>query len=187
MREERRVHTFIFTDLVGFTALTADQGDDRGAEVALLFYERVRRLLNAHGAEEIKAMGDALMIRCEDPAQAVKLGLRIVDELEELPGFPPVRVGIHSGPAVARHGDWYGMTVNLAARLCGAAGGGEVLISEETADAAGSLRRVALGERRLHWLKNVTQPVAAHVASQRQCACDRIRLLGAAKHALTEA
>ena len=51
-------------------------------------------------AEEVKAIGDALMLRCEDPALAVRLGLRIVRELEEDPDCPPVRVGMHTGPAV---------------------------------------------------------------------------------------
>ena len=163
-------HSFLFTDLVGFTALTAAEGDDRAAEVAIEFYERVRRLLRDHRAEEIKAIGDALMLRCEDPALAVQLGLAIVRELDHVHGFPPVRVGIHTGPAVSRHGDWYGATVNVAARLCAAAAGGEVLVSETTQGAAGRMRHVDFGERRLHWLKNVTEPVAAHVvASRRPC------------------
>lgn len=160
-------HTFIFTDLVGFTALTAAEGDDRAAEVALLFYERVRQLLEEHRAEEIKAIGDALMLRCDDPALGVRLGLRIVSELESIEGFPAVRVGVHTGPAVSRAGDWYGTTVNVAARLCAAAGGGEVLVSEATCEAAGRLRRVRMAEQRLHWLKNVTEPVPARLAEQR--------------------
>jgi adenylate cyclase len=161
-------HTFLFTDLVGFTALTAAEGDDRAAEVALELYDRVRRLLEEHCAEEIKAIGDALMLRCDDPALAIRLGLRIVAELEAVEGFPPVRVGVNTGPAVWRGGDWYGATVNVAARLCTAAAGGEVLVSEATTRAAGSLRAVDLDERRLHWLKNVTEPVAARIASPRE-------------------
>jgi adenylate cyclase len=157
-------HTFLFTDLVGFTALTAERGDDRAADVALEFYRRVRALLPEHRAEEIKAIGDALMIRCEDPSLAIELGLRIVAELDEDPDFPAVRVGVNTGTAVNREGDWYGAGVNVAARLCAAAGGGEVLVSEHTHDVAGPLREVALGERRLHWLKNVTEPVAARLA-----------------------
>ncbi len=123
-------HTFLFTDLVGFTALTATEGDDRAAEVALDFYRRVRSLLPEHSAEEVKTIGDGIMIRCDEPALAVKLGLRIVTELAEVEGFPPVRVGMHTGAAVERDGDWYGATVNVAARLCAAAGGGEVLVSD---------------------------------------------------------
>lgn len=170
MRMADRRHTFLFTDLVGFTALTAAQGDDRAADVALEFYDRVRRLLPEHNAEEIKSIGDALMLRCDDPGSAVRLGLRIVETLDEVEGFPPVRVGIHTGPAVARSGDWYGSTVNVAARLCSAAGGGEVLVGETTAKDAGRVRGVNLSERRLHWLKNVTEPVGAQLASAHACA-----------------
>ena len=164
MRAEAQ-HTFLFTDLVGFTALTAERGDDHGADVAIAFYERVRPLLDAHGADEVKTLGDGMMLRAPDPAAGINLGVAIVRELETDPGFPPVRVGVHSGPAVERAGDWYGNTVNVASRLCTAAAGGEVLVSEHTREAAGCLRRVGFGERRLHWLKNVSKPVAAHLAA----------------------
>jgi adenylate cyclase len=162
-------HTFIFTDLVGFTALTAARGDHGAADVALAFFRRVRGLLPDHRGEEVKSIGDGLMLRCEDPALAIWLGLHIVRELEHDPDFPAVRVGMHTGPAVCREGDWYGGTVNVAARLCAAAGGGEVLVSEATRVAAGPVRHVDLGDRRLHWLKNVTDPVAARLARQRVC------------------
>jgi class 3 adenylate cyclase len=160
-------HIFLFTDLVGFTALTSEEGDDRAAEVALQLHDHVRRLAPAHGAEEIKTLGDAVMLRCDEPALAVELGLRIVDDLEQVPGFPPVRVGMHTGPAVQRASDWYGATVNVAARLCAAAAGGQVLASQSTCDAAGPLPSVELSDQRLHWLKNVTEPVAARLASRR--------------------
>jgi len=162
-------HTFIFSDLVGFTALTEANGDHRAAELALDFYERVRPMLADHSAEEVKTIGDAVMLRCDDPALAVRLGLRIVSGLEAVPGFPPVRVGMHTGPAVQRAGDWYGATVNVAARLCAAAGGGEVLVGESTLRAAGRVRKVKLDERRLHWLKNVTEPIPARLATARPC------------------
>ncbi|CAN5789577.1 hypothetical protein BH24ACT25_BH24ACT25_10170 [soil metagenome] len=179
MQMAAAAQTFLFTDLVGFTALTAAQGDDRAAEVALDFYRRVRPLLSTHRAEEVKTIGDAMMLRCEDPALAVRLGLRIVGDLEAVAGFPPVRVGMHTGPAVSREGDWYGATVNVAARLCAVAGGGEVLVSDATHEAAGRVRHVALGDRRLHWLKNLTNPVPARLASERPCAMTRARPLRA--------
>jgi len=159
-------HTFLFTDLVGFTALAAAEGDDRAAEVALEFYARVRALLVAHSAEEIKTIGDALMLRCERPDDAVRLGLRIISELEAIPGFPVARVGVHTGSAVCREGDWYGTTVNVASRLCTAAGAGSVLVSDQTCRAAGRMRRVDLGDTELHWLKNLTTPVEARLVSE---------------------
>jgi adenylate cyclase len=164
-------HTFLFGDLVGFTALTATEGDDRAAEVALALHDHVQRIAPAYSAREIKTIGDAVMLRCDDPGLAVELGLRIVEELEALPGFPPVRVGVHTGTAVHRGGDWYGGAVNVAARLCTAAAGGEVLVSEATCEAAGRRPKVTLAPRRLHWLKNVTEPVPAHLATRRRHSC----------------
>jgi adenylate cyclase len=167
-RATRGQHTFLFTDLVGFTTLAAARGDDHAADVALDFYARVRRRLREFGAEEVKTIGDALMLRASRAGDAVALGVAIVDDLAALPGFPAVRVGVHTGPAVTRAGDWYGTTVNVAARLCAAAGGGEVLVSEATHAAAGPLRRVEFGERRLHWLKNVSEPFPARLVTARR-------------------
>lgn len=163
---EAAVHTFLFADLVGFTALAELEGDGRALEVALGLQERVGRLLGRHQAEQVKAIGDGLMIRCDHPADAVVLGLRLVNELARDPDFPPVRVGIHTGPALASGGDWYGKTVNVAARLCAMAPGGEVMVSESTREASGRLPGVEWGKRELHWLRNVSRPVGAYCAVQ---------------------
>jgi adenylate cyclase len=166
---QRGTHTFLFVDLVGYTALTDAEGDDRAAEVALALHRHVRALLEVYGGQEVKALGDGIMLRCGDPAGAVRLALRIVRELEADPAFPPVRIGMHSGPAVAREGDFYGRTVNVAARLCSVAPGGEVLVSEDTREAAGRIRKVRFGERQLHWLRNVTEPIGTYSAREERC------------------
>jgi adenylate cyclase len=163
-------HTFLFMDLVGFSALTAERGDDRAAEVALALYARVRGLLPLHRGEEIKTIGDAMMVRCEDPREGVELGLEISEEIAGEEELPPLRIGVHTGSAVYRDGDWYGSAVNVAARLCSAAGGGEVLVSEAAREAAGSPGHIDFGVRRLHWLKNIPEPVAAGSAARREYA-----------------
>jgi adenylate cyclase len=155
---EPTVHTFMFCDIVGWTTLMAEQGDDRGADVAIGFRRCVARLLAAHHAHEVKALGDGVMLRGEDPAAAVRLGLRLVRCSDV-----PVRVGINTGPAVAREGDWYGTAVNVAARLCSAAGSGQVLVSEATVRAAGGVHGLRCGVRRLYRLHNLHDPVAAHL------------------------
>jgi adenylate cyclase len=171
-------HTFLFCDLVGFTALTDSEGDERAAAVGAALRVRVGEVAADHGAEVVKLMGDAAMVRCGDPANAIRLALRLVDDVDSDAELPPVRVGVHSGPAVGHDGDWYGRAVNVASRLCHVAAGGEVLVSESTLGRAGRLRRVAVGERRLHWLKNVTEPVAARTAEQaeRPPVAQRLRL-----------
>lgn len=152
--------TFLFADLVGWTAFTEAEGDERGAELALGFRRRVSQLLDGHHAHEVKSLGDGVMLRADDPRDAVRLALAVVEE-EEI----PVRVGAHTGSAVEREGDWYGTTVNVAARLCAAAGDGEVLVSEATLGAAGGFDDVELSDQRLHWLRGVREPIAARVAS----------------------
>lgn len=164
---EEAEHTFLFADLVGFTALADTEGDERAVEVALALQALVRPLLPAYGASEVKAIGDALMLVGRDAGNGIRLGIRIVSEVEADPALPPIRVGIHCGPAVQRHGDWYGRTVNVASRLCSAAGGGQVMVSESALEAAGSIPEVELGWRRLHRLRNVTEPIAARLASER--------------------
>src|SRR5205807_3520788 len=163
-----RQHTFLFADLVGFTALAELEGDDRALEVVLALQRRVGELLEDHGAEQVKTIGDGLMLRVQHPECAVQLGLRLVESLADETDFPPVRVGIHTGPALVNDGDYYGRTVNVAARLCAVAPGGEVMVSESTRDAAGSFPGVDWGERELHWLRNVSEPVGTYLVSCRE-------------------
>lgn len=153
-REPRR-HTFLFADLAGFTALTEAIGDQDAAELAEEFCAGARGLLPDHQAQEVKAIGDALMIRGEEASEAIRLGLRIVHEVGGKHFFPTVRVGMHTGPAVERDGDWFGATVNVAARVSGIARGGEVLVTEATRKAAGDAADIDLQERGRQELRNI--------------------------------
>lgn len=157
-------HTFLFADLAGFTALTEAMGDIEAADLAASFAEQVAPLLANHDAEQIKAIGDALMLRASDPADAILLALCIAHDVGTQHGFLAVRIGIHTGPAVERAGDWFGATVNTAARVAGVAGGGEVLLTEATRIAAGDLDGVELRARGRHELKNVSEPIVLHSA-----------------------
>jgi adenylate cyclase len=108
-----------------------------------------------------------MMVRCEDPRQGLDLGLCISEEIAAVEELPPLRIGVHTGPAVSRDGDWFGNAVNVAARLCSAAGGGEVLVSDATREAAGAPDDVDFGARRLHWLKNMPEPIVAGAVERR--------------------
>jgi adenylate cyclase len=150
--------TFVFADLAGFTALTEAHGDQEAIDIAVRFADRVRALLPDYGAEEVKSIGDELMIRVEDPVGAVKLGIRIVDELA-FHGSPPVRVGMHSGSATRLGGDWYGATVNLASRVVDAARPGEVLITAETRREVEGRDGLEIEERGTRRFKHVVEPI----------------------------
>jgi adenylate cyclase len=156
--------TFVFADLAGFTALTEAHGDPEAIDIASSFAADVRALLRDYGGEEVKTIGDEVMIRVADPVQAIRLGLRIVEKLAAH-GSPPVRVGMHSGPATRRNGDWFGATVNLASRVSGAANAGEVLLTEETRRQAGELDEAfELEDRGTQHFKHVPEPIPVYRA-----------------------
>src|SRR5437879_986564 len=158
------LHTFLFADLAGFTALPEAHGDRQAADVAAEFSAAVRRLLPSHAAEEVKTIGDAVMIRGTDPGAAIRLGLGIVADVGRQHGFPTVRVGMNTGQALERDGDWFGSTVNIAARVSGVASGGEVLLTETTKTAAGTLGTIDVRGRGRHALKNIGEPILLFAA-----------------------
>jgi class 3 adenylate cyclase/YHS domain-containing protein len=160
----RKPYVFLFADLAGFTALTEAHGDEQAADVVGEFARRAGRLLPAHRAEQVKTIGDALLLRVAEPAPAIALGLALTSDLLADHGYPAVRVGMHYGPAVCRDGDWIGGTVNLAARVCGLAAGGEVLLSRATRDGAGPIRGVGFEDRGDHPIRNLSQPVRLFAA-----------------------
>jgi len=149
-------HTFLFADLVGFTEFTAEQGDDRGADLAVSFHEHVCGLAAELGCQVVKGIGDAVMVRSECGVAAIELAKRIL-ALAEKDGFPLARVGLDTGPAVERNGDWFGSTVNTAARVASAASAGELLMTERTRRAAAGIACIELSERGRRSLKGLPE------------------------------
>ncbi len=158
-------HTFLFADLVGYTSFTERVGDEAAADVAFAFQAASTHLAYDYGCEVIKKLGDAVMIRGDDAARVVGLALRIASELSEEGWCPPVRMGVHSGTAVQRAGDWYGATVNIAARLADSAGAGEVLISAATRTCLASRNDLTIADRGARTFKNVAEPLAIFSAA----------------------
>ena len=151
--------TFLFADLAGFVALTEVHGDDFAADAAADFCAGVRQLLPECFAEEVKTIGDSVMVRVPDADDAICLAVRIISEVGRRHGALAVRVGVHTGAAVRRHGDWFGATVNLAARISAVAGCDEVLVSEATLRQAGTVDGITIRERGRRSLRNVAEPV----------------------------
>lgn len=122
-------------------------------------------MLERHGAREVKTIGDALMLVVPDPGSAVRLGLELAHGVGERHGAPSVRVGMHSGTAVERHGDFYGSAVNVAARISALAGGGQVLLTESTKEGAvAEMDDVELHALGPHKVKNVSAALPVYEA-----------------------
>lgn len=157
----------MFADLAGFTALTEAHGDEHAAELATEFCRRMSDTAPGFGGEVVKSIGDAVMIRCERADSAIELALNILDEEDARSEFPGVRIGMHSGTAIERNGDWFGTSVNVAARVSTVAAGGEVVLTQETVALAGDLDDIELQRLGLREFKNVIEEVALYRASRR--------------------
>jgi adenylate cyclase len=134
--------TFAFVDLAGFTAITEAHGDTEAVAVVRGFRERALQVLGPAG-ELVKTIGDAVMLRFATPEAAIT-ALRELMEGELVIGDAVLlpRAGAHHGPALAVDGDYYGASVNLAARVASEARGGQLLVTARAAEAARDLGAV---------------------------------------------
>jgi adenylate cyclase len=124
-----------FLDLAGYTRLTEERGDAAAADLAARLARLVRRSSQEHEGTPVKWLGDGVMFYFREPAAAVLAALEMVEVVGSR-GLPPAHVGIHAGPVIFQEGDYFGRTVNLAARIAEYARPGEVLVSQEVVDAA---------------------------------------------------
>jgi adenylate cyclase len=152
-----RVPAMSFLDLVGYTRLTEERGDAAAAELASSLAVLVDRSSREHGGVPVKWLGDGVMVHFREPAGAVLSALRMVEQLPQA-GLPPAHVGVAAGPVVAQGGDYFGRTVNLAARIAARAGAGQVLVSGSVVESASptGVRFVEFGRLRF---KGIAQPV----------------------------
>ena len=151
--------TFLFADIAGFTALTEAHGDEHALQLVEGFATAVQAELPSVDGEYVKTIGDALMLRVPDPGEAIRLGLWITRSAMSGHQAPSVRVGANHGSAVERAGDYFGATINVAARVSALAGGGELLVTGHTAALAPDLEGVIYESRGRQVLRNVAEPV----------------------------
>jgi adenylate cyclase len=161
-RRLERPPAVCFLDLTGYTRLTEERGDAAAADLATRLAGLVRRSSLEHGGTPVKWLGDGVMFYFREPAAAVLAAVEMV-EVVGRHGLPPAHVGIHAGPVVFQDGDYFGRTVNLAARIAEYARPGEVLVSQEVVDAADAVP-VSFGEIGPVELKGVPGTLRLHTA-----------------------
>ena len=130
-----RVPAMCFLDLVGYTRLTEEHGDQAAAGLAEALAVLVGRSSREYGGVPVKWLGDGVMVHFRDPAGAVLAALQMVEEFPQA-GLPPAHVGVAAGPVVVQGGDYFGRTVNLAARIAAYASASRVLVSERVVEGA---------------------------------------------------
>jgi len=149
--------TFAFVDLAGYTAASWAHGDDVAARLAITLHDLAR---SAAGPNDriIKSIGDAVMCKSADPRSSLEWQGRLFDAVASEEHLLELRAGCHHGDAVEHEGDFYGTTINIAARLAALAGPCELLGTKEVAEAGRSLGWAVMG-RGDQQLRNIAEPV----------------------------
>jgi predicted ATPase len=143
--------TFLFTDVEGSTRRW--EADAEGMRKALAAHDEVlRRAIEAHGGWLFKHTGDGVCAAFASPRSAVDAAVAAQQELQL-----PVRMGLATGEAQLREGDYFGAVLNRAARVMAAGHGGQILLAESTAGLLSGVDLLDLGPRRLRDLPTPVQ------------------------------
>jgi adenylate cyclase len=156
----------VFADLAGYTKLTEEAGEAQAVDAVEQFVDRVEQTLPIE-ARVIKTLGDEVMIVGADAGALTSWAVGLRGELPD--GLPAPRIGIHSGTAIYRDGDYYGREVNRAARVVARAGGGEVLVTRPVVDSASrqdGLEFDLIGEVVLKGFNEATELFLAHTRGE---------------------
>jgi adenylate cyclase len=124
----------LFTDLVDFSDWALEAGDEKAVELLRCVGLAIEPPVRERGGEIVKRLGDGLMAVFDDDVAAVEAALESVDATRavDVDGHnPQLRAGLHVGRPRRLGGDYLGVDVNVAARVAGAAGADEVLVSED--------------------------------------------------------
>ena len=155
--------TFLFTDIEGSTRLW--QQDEAAMRTALSRHDDlVRRVITEHSGTVFSTMGDGLAAAFATASAAITAAVATQRALraEAWPTLTALRVrmGVHTGEAAIRDGDYFGTAVNRAARLTAVGHGGQILVSSQTAGLSASVLPpdVSLVERGLFVLRDFDQP-----------------------------
>lgn len=160
------VVAILFTDVVGSTELLDRVGDEAGEELRRAHFTLLRHAVAEAGGEEVKSIGDGLMVVFASPVQAVGCAVAIQRDIDvrnrQRPEQPvAVRVGLNIGEPLRTEGDYHGLAVNVAKRLCDRAGGGQILATETVAALVAPRGRFRFKPAGRLALKGVAQPVTA--------------------------
>jgi class 3 adenylate cyclase len=159
------VRTFLIADVRGYSRFTEEYGDEAAARLAAKFADVVAEEVEAHGGGVVEIRGDEALAVFTSARQAIRAGVDLqgeFDQATEADSDIPLRVGIgiDSGEAIElEDGSFRGAALNVAARLCGRAHGGEVLLSESTSRLAGRLAGLQYVDRGRVHLKNIPYPI----------------------------
>lgn len=151
-----KVVTVLFTDLEGFTAYTDKNGDAAALALISEHHRLASPIVRQWNGSVVKHLGDGLLCTFPEPRAAVRAAL---DLLSSAPPPLRLRAGAHVGEVVMTRGDVVGHVVNVAARVCETAKGGQILVTAEVGEDAGDIPGVRYGRVKSRRMKGVKNPV----------------------------
>ena len=127
--------TFLFTDLVESTRILDRLGDRAGEKLMRSHFDMLRTAISRSDGHVVKTLGDGIMAIFRNPAAGVDCAVAMQHGVRRHnlanPDVPlAMRAGVHSGPAVRMGGDYYGIGVIIAKRLCDHCTGGQIIVSD---------------------------------------------------------
>lgn len=156
--------TIMFTDMANSTSMTQELGDAAAQDVIRAHNTIVRNALAAHRGKEVKHTGDGIMATFDDAIDAVRASIEIQEKADEHTAKWPrlalrLRIGMNSGEPIVEENDYFGATVQIAARVCASAGIGQIWLGESTKELIPAFAELNLVARGAQALKGVTDPV----------------------------
>lgn len=163
--------TIMFTDIVGSTSMTQGLGDEIALTMLEVHDRIVREALSATGGREVKHTGDGIMAAFVSAAAAIRCGINVQRNLAQHRRANPqqpiqVRIGVAAGEPIEHHNDFFGSTVQLAARLCAHADPEQILLSNAVAELCIG-KSLPLKDVGRVALKGFDQPVHVHCIQTR--------------------
>jgi ABC-type transport system substrate-binding protein/class 3 adenylate cyclase len=159
-----RFRAFLLSDIRGYSTFSAARGDEASAALTGRFIGLAEDVVGRFGGEHLGNRGDEVLHAFESPRQAIRAAVAfeqaLLDATREDPSLPlPAGVGIDVGEAVVVPDGWRSNAINVAARLCSLAKGGEILATREAVHLAQAIDGIDYVPRPATQVKGIPQPV----------------------------
>jgi class 3 adenylate cyclase len=177
----------LIADVRGYTRFTQEHGDEEAAALAAKFAALVREVVMEHDGEVIELRGDEALCTFISARQALRVAVdlqtRFAQPAGEEAGFPlGIGIGLDAGEAVPFEGGYRGTALNVASRLCAAAGPGQILTTETVANLASRLKGVRVLPVRPMRVKGFDRPLRVHEVVREPGATDESRIGALRRH-----
>lgn len=154
--------TIVFTDIEDSTARTEEIGDEAWSRLITTHFQELEDIARAHDGVLVKTLGDGAMLAFGSARAGIQAALEASARAQNGATPLPIRIGVHTGEAISTETDYFGQTVNRAARIAAASDAGQVLSSDVTRILATDIAGFAFDPAISLQLKGIPGSVTVH-------------------------